>query len=156
MRDLPGGMDARIRAAGALQFHAGRKVVFCGLAQLTGYGVGVALLLPAAESRAVIFERELPGSHTDCGRRSLRRCFAVDPRYAFFAVAQRFLCAAAILARVSALNFRLLRRPLGPPGSPEAAAAFGGRPLRPLPNPSNEPTFALCPSNRFFCPSIPS
>ena len=61
MRGLRQGMHARIGTAGAVEFHIGSEIVLRGSTQLPCYGAGVALLLPAAEPRAVVFESELPG-----------------------------------------------------------------------------------------------
>ena len=56
-------MNAGIRAASAADLNLAVEEVFSRLSQFASDGASVLLFLPTAVARAVVFEREFPGSH---------------------------------------------------------------------------------------------
>src|SRR5262249_28244491 len=61
--DLRQRVDSGVRAPRAPDLDLAVEEILGGLMQFSGHGAPVRLLLPAAVTRAVVFEREFPGFH---------------------------------------------------------------------------------------------
>jgi hypothetical protein len=78
MSHLAHGVDPGIGAPGALQLHVASKQLLDGLLQLALHGPGVDLLLPAGETRAVVFQRQAKRLHRLSTRKAPRPPPAAD------------------------------------------------------------------------------